>query len=458
MLKTADLLSSRALAPLWQGLQASSPYQPTQAWLLDSPYRRPTDLSTLPVEALSEPVRLGQLFTQRSLVLNRLLFNIYEQNNLYLPQARFSEADTEAFHRFYAPDFMAANAFVRPAVERACFQLLDDELTVDGPWTMEHLEAYCQKLLTDFEATPSEVCRRVDQAAFPKQAARMFLIQVAPDFLSEASQMARALPGNFGPVHSELTKIFIDEFGYGVFQHKHSTLFERTLESVGLNSRVHAYYYWYLPSSLLMTSYFHWITSNKPRWFEYVGALYWIEAVVPHFNRQFSKLLKAQFGQDTDTEYFDEHVGIDLHHRRMALDKLIRPTVQLYGDSVIPAMVRGIEASRLLGDLAERDFFAQMDFCEALHGGKAAPEGPVDLAGAAEHPKGWFLEPRVCDVETVLAVAAGEVEVDGGYLTPRVLRTGEAVAIPAGRMVGARVASEGARLLFRPRGEAAARG
>lgn len=447
MFDTRQLIAAGTLAPFWKGLQASEPYRPAAGWLLESPYHRPTDLSGVPAEALAEPVQLATLFTQRSLILNRLLFNIYEQNNLYLPAGKFSEADTQAFHGFYEPGFVAANALVRPALEQACFDFLSREISVDGPWTMAHLEEYCARRLADYEASPSETCRRIDQSAFRDRAARLFLLQVAPDFISEASQMARALPGNFGPVHSELMKIFIDEFGYGVHPQKHSTLFEKTLESVGLSSRVHTYYYWYLPSSLLMTSYFHWITSHKPRWFEYVGALYWIEAVVPHFNRQYSKLLKSVFGRDgVDTLYFDEHVGIDIHHRRMAFDKLIRPMVQLYGESVIPAMVRGIEVSRLLGDLAERDFLAQMDFCDALHAGKAAPEVAVDVSRAEERPRGFFLEPRVCDTDTVLAVAQGEVEVDGGYLQPRVLRAGEAILVPAGRMIGARVVGEGARL------------
>ncbi|OJH38583.1 iron-containing redox enzyme family protein [Cystobacter ferrugineus] len=453
---TSSLLKSGALLPLWQSLQNALAYQPGQGWQMESPYRRPTDLAGLPLEALDEPLRRDTLCSRRSLVLNRLLFNVYEQNNLYLPPSRFSEEDTRAFHGYYAPDFVAANALVRPVLERTCFDWLSQEISVDGPWTLAHLEEYTQKLLTDYEATPSELCRRIENTACPERAARLFLLQVAPDFLSEASQMARALPGNFGPVHSELMKIFIDEFGYGVHQSKHSTLFEETMASVGLSPRVHTHYYWYLPTSLLMTSYFHWITASKTRWFEYVGALYWIEAVVPHGNRQFSKLLKKFFGPNVNTRYFDEHVGIDLHHRRMAFDKLIRPMVALYGDEVIPAMVRGIEASRLLGDLNERDFFAQMDFCEALHAGQVS--APFDAAQTRELPAGHFIEPHVHDTPQVLGVVRGQVEVDAGYLAPRVLGPGESVAVPAERMVGARVLGEGALVTFAPLASGAARG
>lgn len=451
MLDTAALLKSGALLPLWQGLQESAPYHPGQGWLMENPYHRPTALVSLTPEALEAPLRQEELCSYRSLVLNRLLFNIYEQNNLYLPPGRFSEQESRAFQGFYAPDFVAANALLRPLIERTCFDFLSQAISVQGPWTLASLDEHAQKLLADFEATPSELCRRISQAAHPDRAARLFVIQVAPDFLSEASQMARALPGNYGPVHSELMKIFIDEFGYGVHQHKHSTLFEETIASLGLSPRVHAYYYWYLPTSLLMTSYFHWVTASKTRWFEYVGALWWIEAVVPHFNRQFSRLLRDTFGPSANTRYFDEHIGIDMHHRRMAFDKLIRPLVARYGDEVIPAMVRGIEASRLLADVSERDYLEQIDFCEALEAGPAAaPGGPWPAQDARELAAGTFIEPRVYDEPQRLGVVRGRVEVDAGYLSPRVLGAGERVVIPAGRMAGVRVLEEGASLQLGP--------
>ena len=131
MLDTATLLESPALRPLWQHLQSSTPYQPGRGWTLDNPYHRPTDLTGLSPGSLGEPLRMETLCTRRSLVLNRLLFNIYEQNNLYLPPARFSEQEMQAFHGYYAPDFVAANALLRPVLER-CAQLPAAEVPAGG--------------------------------------------------------------------------------------------------------------------------------------------------------------------------------------------------------------------------------------------------------------------------------------------------------------------------------------
>jgi len=36
------LLKTGSLTTLWEGLQASGPYQPGQDWVMENPYRRPT--------------------------------------------------------------------------------------------------------------------------------------------------------------------------------------------------------------------------------------------------------------------------------------------------------------------------------------------------------------------------------------------------------------------------------
>ena len=49
----------------------------------------------------------------------------------------------------------------------------------------------------------------------------------------------------------------------------------------------------------------------------------------------------------------------------------------------------------------------------------------ADAVVAEERPRGFFLEPRVCDTDTVLAVAQGEVEVDGGSKVAGIMGTDE---------------------------------
>lgn len=428
---------------LFLHLAEAAPFRPTSAWTLPGAYLRPVALSAYRWAALVRPLERSELFTERSLTLGRLLFNIYEQNGLYLPEEELTRETREAFSAFYDPDLVAVGAALRPPLEASSLGWVDREIDVTGPWDLASLEEHAAVSLRDYEAAPSATCDAITAAAHPEDAIRLYLLQVAPDFISEASQMARALPGNYGPAQSELMKIFIDEFGYGVHGSKHSTLFQRTMRSVGLSPIPHAYFLWYLPTSLHMTNYFHRVTAVKTRWFEYLGALYWIEAVVPRLNRELSALMR-RFCPEADTLYFDEHVGIDLHHRRMVLKQLIRPAIEVFGTGIIPDFVRGIAAARLLGDVAEQDYLEQLRFCEALE--RPAPLEAALGAEALDVEAGWSVGPRVADRTQELCVEQGEVEVEGGYLRGTRVRAGQRVVIPAGRLHGLRVAEGRARL------------
>lgn len=413
---------------LFEIVRGSTAYAGDPRVVLADAWHRPVALACYHWDELVVPLDLAGLAGERSLALARLLYNIYEQNGLYLPEGPLTDLQRSAFEAYYEPRSVAAGAALRPALEGACFAWIDEHIDVAGRWNYATFEAHVLGLLRDYEAQPSGVCEAIAGARSPRAALCAWLVQVAPDFISEASQMARALPGNYGPAQSELMKIFIDEFGYGVHRSKHSTLFERTLASVGLASIPHAYYGWYLPSSLHMANYFHWVTATKPRWLEYLGALYWIEAVVPHFNRQFSRLLGQYFGGAADTEYFDEHVGIDLHHRRQVLHKLIRPTVAQHGDAALSAILRGVEVARMLGEIADRDFLAQLAFCEAL---AERPRATWDASSTCVDPGG----PRLYDRAMRLHVEAGAVAVEGGCFAPGQVEAGDTLEIPAGRIV-----------------------
>ena len=196
-----------------------------------------------------------------------------------------------------------------------------------------------------------------------------------------------------------------------------------------------------------MTSYFYAVTIDKRRFCEYLGALWWIEAVVPHFNRQLRTVLKELFGEATDTEYFDEHVGIDVHHRRMALEKLIVPAASELGPEVLHDVVRGIETARLLGELADADWFAQVDFLDGL--APVAPsegpfvEAPLGRPVGSSRPASPTSPPR--------CASRAAPRIDGGYLAPVRIPEGHAFTVPAGRLYGVRAADDGpARVATRP--------
>jgi len=303
------------------------------------------------------------LLSNDSLVSNRLLMSIYEQNMLLLNEEKLSQNMQNQFFDFYDVQHIAMGRFLKPKLEHKCFSFLDDFIKIsNGNWDSELLTSYFEEQIEQHESVPSNLCQYLEKEKNPDQA-KFVLIQMAPDFLTEASAMCKALPGSFGTVQSEFMKIFIDEYGYGVHSQKHSSLFEKCLESVNISSRMHKYYHFYLASSLMLVNYFHYVCENKRNWFRYLGALYYTEATIPHFNKQMSKVLKHIFGSGSvDTKYFDEHVHIDVFHKNMVLNNLILPSVETYGTSIIPDIIKGFEEFKFLQDVSDKDVLEQLKF------------------------------------------------------------------------------------------------
>ncbi|MFY0533993.1 iron-containing redox enzyme family protein [Nannocystis pusilla] len=245
---------------------------------------------------LESPIMPGAIATARGLTLHRLLFNAYEQSMLFLPERPLGEADYRAMAAFYDPALVALGQQVRPALERAAFGALDSYIEASGSWDLGSLIEYLQSAIHEYEQSPSSLVVAIEATPRPRAALLYLLVQQAPDFLSEASAMARAMLGCFGPAQSELMKVFIDEYGYGVHEKKHSTLFAACMRSVGLSDGVHDHYFHYLASSLALVNYFHCVCANKQAWFRYLGALYFTEASIPHFNRQLSRALRRASG------------------------------------------------------------------------------------------------------------------------------------------------------------------
>jgi nitrosourea synthase len=432
-----------------QEYASSAAFRLSSAMFPLTPWHRPFRAQDLPALDLTKPLSLNELTSNRSLLIHRLLLNIYEQSMLFLPRRQLGAEDMANFRAFYDSRLVSLGQSLRADLEKAAFSFLDEEVQVSGQWDWERIEKYLVEVIERYEREPSELMARIDALNDPPGALKYLLVQQAPDFLSEASAMARAVLGNYGPVQSELMKVFIDEYGYGIHDKKHSTLFENCCTSVGLSPEAHTYYFHYLPSSLALTNYFHHICSNKQLWFRYIGALYYTEASIPHFNRAMSKSLKRAFGSKVDTSYFDEHVHIDKHHRRMVLDTIIKPTIELHGPQVIPEILIGFESFRLLQGRADQDYLEQVSFIEGLvrrrgegfHVEKASYEPTEEMPLTLTEPQGELSYSHIHDDDELFSVEKGALEFFAG-LEPTVLEAGSSIVIPAGRLHGTRVISD----------------
>ena len=410
--------------------------------IVGNPYRRPLSPDTIGEIDFSRPISEDEFSSYGSLVANRILLNFYESESILLPAAGLATARND-FDAFYDDDLRQTALALRPDLERYAFGFLDDAVDVAGTWTTDLLRTHFLRIVEEADSAMTPGLQAIRRLAEPRDGVDMLLIQLALDGLTEASAMARNLGGSYGPEQSELFKIFIDEFGAGVFEAKHSTIFEKLIASRGLKTDVHAYWHFYLTGSIAIINYFNYLTDDHRRFFRYAGALTFAEWTFAKFFTDLASILREQFGDEVDTHYCDEHGHIDQHHGRMTFENLLLGLAQKHGDEVIPDLVRGVEEIRLLARLTDEEFIRQITWADELprYAEKGRRVDPVALpvVETANVKPGHPFATRVFDEPTVLSVTAGEADLlVGGENPPFPLRGGDAIVVPAGCLHGVR--------------------
>lgn len=428
-----------SVTPLVVDFVGNSAYRPhATPYIVDNPYRRPLHRDRLAAVDWQQPLTEDAFVSDRSLLANRLLMNVYESDAMFLPVdgLRGKERD---FAAFYDPTARVLADRIRPTAERFALGFLDESIQVNGHWdeaeTLAHLEA------TIHEATTADfpVQDAIERAADPRRAAEMLMVQMALDGLTEATAMSQNLGGSYGVEQSELFKIFIDEFGYGVNAAKHSTLFTDLCASVGMQTRAHHYWFFYLPSSMAVNNYFYRVTRDRTGFFRYIGAMALLEATFAPWFARLTTSMRTIFGDGVDTRYCDEHAHIDQHHGRMAVHDLLLPLARKHGPTAARGLIRGVEEIRLLSSLADRDLLAQLAWTPTARSARSTSD--VDLTGTPPEirevgPTVPF-ETEVADADTSVDVSSGRVELHWtGTGEPLTLAAGEGASVPKGRLYG----------------------
>ncbi|AXG77692.1 iron-containing redox enzyme family protein [Streptomyces paludis] len=386
----------------------------------------------------SRPITEETFTSDRSLLANRLLMNVYESDALFLPAAGLRKFEAD-FHAFYHSDSRRAGDLIRPETERFAFGFLDDTVSVSGQWDEETLRAHLRHAV-DRANSPAvrPAFEAIRAAKNPKVAAGSQIVQMALDGLTEATAMSQNLGGAFGPEQSELFKIFVDEFGYGVFPAKHSTLFMDLCSSVGMATTSHHYWFFYLPSSIAINNYFYWATRNRTGFFRYIGAMAFLEATFAAWFGDLTKVFRDVYGDTVDTRYCDEHAHIDQHHGRMAIDDLLIPLARKHGPVAVKGLLQGVEEIQYLDRLAGADLLRQITWDPALSG--TPEDAPAGAVGELDANSAF--DTQVAAVDTRLRVLSGEALLyHSATDDPLRVPQGSSVLVPAGRLYGVRAES-----------------
>ena len=444
-------------------------FQPgPEVYIVGNPYHRPISLADVGALDFSTPATEAEFLSQRQLVAGRILCNAYESDMILLPEAGLGTAKGD-FDLFYDDEVRRLRDTIRPGLERFAFSFLDQSVTTPPVRTLEELQAYFlgevsgagapadhtgNNPAVDATAPVSGTMRAITECRHAEEAAGMHLIQLALDALTEASAMARNLGGSYGVVQSELFKIFNDEFGYGLYPAKHSTIFKGMLASVGLRTGLHAYWNFYLNSSLIGVNYFNWLTEDHRGMFRYMAAVTYLEWLFAQGFADTGAMLRAVFGDRVDTKYCDEHAHIDIHHGRMTYENLLLGLAREHGELVIPELVRGVEDTKLLLRLGDEDFRAQIRWADTLDEhvrlGASLVTATLDDADVRSLRPGDPFTTRVFEADRVIEVTEGELDVHAWATErPHRIGKGDALLVPRGRLHGLTAVSATARVAVR---------
>lgn len=427
-------------------------FKDIEEWLIeDNPFQRTLRPHIFKYLDFSKPLTQGNLLDYNSLTANRTLLSIYESDFVLLPKTDFASKKQD-FEKFYHPEIKTLGAIIKPWLEQYIFSFLDTEIAVTGNWTAAAVEEYFNEYIeTVNNIKTSQVMEAIENSKDSVHAAKTFLIQLAGDFLVESSAMARNILGFYGSLQSELFKLVIDEYGYGVHQVKHSKLFEQTLESVGLKSTPHTYWQFYLTSSLMLNNYFNYISTDHSKFFRYLGAIFYAETTFIKSCELMAKTMKSVFGSTIDVRYFTEHIHIDHYHSRMAFEQLVKPAIATYGEQVIPDILRGFESAKLLSEIADQDFIDQVNWADdgLKYKALALPVYTKIKNGAIDPKMQQFVEPygelsvtHVHDDDELCYIESGVMKFVTGDNRYTILNAGEGTVIQHNRLHGAIIESE----------------
>lgn len=180
------------------------------------------------------------------------------------------------------------------------------------------------------------------------------LLEIASlDGLVEASQLSRTLGGVSNEIHARLTRVLLEEYGYGRPERKHSTFFAAMLEELGMDATPEAHFA-SVPWAVLAAINHSFLVSERKRHFlRYVGGLLYTEISVPAAFRPYSACAERLGLRERAHAYWDLHIREDERHGRWMLNDVALPLLRRYPDDGWE-IVLGYDQQRLMSERAGR--------------------------------------------------------------------------------------------------------
>jgi heme oxygenase-like protein len=208
------------------------------------------------------------------------------------------------------------------------------------------------RALAEEDEGPS-LSKRVEREATLAQVLE-FMVHRSAYQLKEADPHSWALPRLHGGPKAALVEVQADEYGGGRPGRMHSTLFERTMSALGLDSTYGAYLD-HLPGTTLATvNLMSLFGLHRRLRGAIVGHLAMFEMTSPVPNRRYSAGLRRLGIEGDALEFYDEHVEADAVHEAIAAHDLAQG-LAVAEQSLTADVLFGATALLLLEDRFARE-------------------------------------------------------------------------------------------------------
>jgi len=189
-------------------------------------------------------------------------------------------------------------------------------------------------------------------------------------FLKEPDPWAMVIPSLRGSAKAGLIDVLLDEYGWGRYEHMHSTVYETLMGKLGLEIGYDAYRdrtaWQYLAALNLQGMY----ARNRRLCRRMYGYIYLVEADSPRSMVNYLAAWSRLGIEDPEvTHFYDLHVTADEGHQQVALDEMIRPVV-----AAEPAAAAEI-ARGVLEGIVVHSWFSQ-HLVESFTGGRTSLRHP----------------------------------------------------------------------------------
>ncbi|MEV0055384.1 hypothetical protein AB0H34_33410 [Saccharopolyspora shandongensis] len=425
---------------------ANSPFRSAEAHELineDNPFRRPVRPHDLGFLDYGKRLAASEQRLLSSLLGNRMLRNVYDEDRLHLPAGRDTPSWTDG-EEFYSAANRIRGARAAAVLERHLFSFLAEEREPLAPGGLAALREHVLAAFAERQSQPGKALDVTAKCTDRKQAATFLLLQLTATQPAMNLAVGRNLLGDYDLVHPNLRRLLLADYqrwADGAGQYR------ELLGTADLIAEPAAYWQFFLGSSMSRANHLDMVARNHERLGEFIGA--WLHKKIDDAvtERRRTEVVAEAFGAEpvvpTGGELTADGLGA-------LFDELVAPLADRYGDAAVESCYAGFADARRLAASSDEDLSIQLDWADRLDEYQAKAEWldekirtdrlEVDLETFVESSEETSTT-HVHDDHRLVVVEVGQMHFWNNVGKKIPMEVGQKLLIPAERLHGSMVLS-----------------